>query len=164
MNIGASSPEESGLFFSWGNIEGHAEGSDYNFSQEVYNASPGAAIESDLSLEEDAAHTNQGGLWRMPTSLEFKELYDNCSTTWVSRNGVYGMLFTSNINGNTLFFPAAGFYNGTTLIGRGTGGNYWASTYNSAANAADLAFTSSNVFPQSNAVRFYGFCIRAVRG
>lgn len=163
MNIGARSPEQSGLFFSWGNVEGHAEGSGYNFSQEEYNTTPGAAINTDLSTEEDAANTYLGGSWRMPTSDEFKELCDNCTTTWVSRNGVNGRLFTSNINGNTLFFPAAGNYEGTTLYERGARGNYWASTFYSAAYARLMRFSGSEINPQTISDRPHGFTIRAVR-
>ncbi len=66
-----------------------------------------------LDLEDDAAHMNWGGTWRMPTSDECKELIDNCICTPSKINGVVGYTFKSNITGNSIFFPAAGYYIGT---------------------------------------------------
>lgn len=151
-----------GCYFSWGNTDAHAEGSGYDFSQEVYDATPAAAIDNDLSLSQDAARANLGATWRMPTSAEFKALYDNCTSVWTTLNGVTGRLFTSNENGNTLFFPAAGRYDGRSLGNSGSNGYYWSSTYNSATNARDLRFSISNVYPEGDNARRYGFSVRAV--
>ena len=90
-NIGANSEEESGLYFQWGDTQGYTaeqvgdgkglkafswadykfsnNGSDSNFSK--YNGSDSKTI---LVLEDDAAHVNMGGNWRMPTLDEYKEL------------------------------------------------------------------------------------------
>ena len=155
-------PESNGLYFSWGNIDGHPLGSGYNFNQDKYDATPGAEITDNLSLSQDAARTNLGAPWRMPTAAEFQELYDNCSSIWTTLNGVNGRLFTSNVNGNTLFFPAAGNYNGTSLNSRGSGGLYLSSTYISATDARILVFYSSVIYPQNNGDRSHGFSIRAV--
>lgn len=161
-NVGAEKVSDPGLYFSWGNTEGHAEGSGYNFSQDVYDATPAAAITANLSLSQDAARANLGAPWRMPTDAEFQELYDNCTCVWTTLNGVNGRLFTSNVNGNTLFFPAAGYYEGTSLGSRGSSGSYWSSSYFSATGARLLDFNSSNVNPQYNSSRRYGFSVRAV--
>jgi hypothetical protein len=56
-----------------------------------------------------------GGEWSIPTDTQFQELLDNCTITWVTKNGVPGKLFTSNINGKTLFFINNGYGNATTL-------------------------------------------------
>lgn len=161
-NLGANSPEEAGDYFSWGNTEGHAEGSGYDFSQAVYDTTPAAAITDNLSLSQDAARANLGAPWRMPTAAEFQELYDNCTCVWATLNGVVGRLFTSNVNGNTLFFPAAGRYLGTSLDSHGSRGSYWSSTHLSAASARDLLFSSSDVVPQDYSNRRNGFSVRAV--
>lgn len=152
------------MYFSWGNTGGHAEGSGYDFSQEVYDATPAAAITANLSLNQDAARANLGKPWRMPTADEFQELFDNCTVVWTTMNGVAGRLFTSNVNGNTLFFPAAGYYADSSLNYRGSLGFFWSSTYVSATNAHDLFFDSSNVEPQGSGRRRYGFSVRAVAG
>lgn len=163
MNVGASAPEQAGLYFSWGNTDGHAEGSGYDFSQAVYDATAAAAIDSNLTIEEDMARANLGQPWRLPTKEEFQELYDNCTVEWTSLNGTYGMLFTSDINGNTVFFPAAGNFNGTSLNERGESGYYWSSTYFSAIEAYNLDFNSSDANPEVYSRRRFGFSVRAVQ-
>ena len=162
MNVGASSPEEPGLYFSWGNTDGHAEGSGYDFSQASYEASGANLIDTDLSLQNDMARANLGEPWRMPTKEDFQELYDNCTSVWTELNGVAGRLFTSQVNGNSIFFPAAGEYDGTTLGGRGTGGFYWASSYSSTLYAYYMNVNSSEVIPQNTNNRRNGFSVRAV--
>lgn len=151
-----------GDYFSWGNVEGHPEGSGYNFSQEVYNSTPGAAIEADLSLEQDAARVNLGAPWRMPSSAEFQELLDNCTHVWTQVNGMNGILFTSNVNGNTIFFPAAGYYQGSSLANLGTVGQYWTSKYSSQNSAVDVIFTNSEITVPSTNSRRLGYTVRAV--
>lgn len=161
-NVGAEKPSDPGLYFSWGNVEGHRIDEGYDFSQAVYDETPAADIATDLSSNQDAARANLGAPWRMPTSDEFQELYDNCTVVWTMMNDVVGRLFTSNVNGNTLFFPAAGLYSGTLLVNRGTSGYFWSSSYISETNARNMAFNSSIVNPQSNNTRRSGFTIRAV--
>ena len=164
-NVGASRPEEFGLYFSWGNVTGHAEGSGYDFSQTNYDASAGAALTGNITVDDtyDMAHHNMGGLWRLPRPAEFSELNSNCDHVWIDEDGVQGMRFTSRINGNAIFFPAAGNYSGTTLGYRGSGGLYWSASYSSATNAFNLGFGSSGVGPASGSFRRYGFSVRAVQ-
>ena len=47
----------------------------------------------------------------MPTKEQIKELLDNTTYEDSELNGVKGTLFTSKINGNTLFFPFSGLKN-----------------------------------------------------
>ena len=63
----------------------------------------------------------------------------------------------------TLFFPASGNGNGTSWNNRGSNGNYWSSTLNSAANGRNLNFNSGGVNPQNNNNRFNGFPVRPVQ-
>lgn len=161
-NIGSNTPEDFGLYFSWGNVEGHAEGSGYNFSDANYNASPGKQISGDIALSQDAANAYWGGDCRMPTRLEFQELYDNCDSAWVTENGVAGRRFTSKTNGNSIFFPAAGFYNGTSLYDRGSRGYYWSASRESDRTGYYLSFYSMGVYPQYYTYRRQGFSVRAV--
>jgi len=109
------------------------------------------------------AHHNMGGQWRLPRRTEFQELYDNCDHEWIDEDGMYGMRFTSRVNGNSIFFPAAGLYVGTTLYSRGSDGYYWSSSYNSATLAFNLYFISSTVYPQNYDDRRNGFSVRAVQ-
>ena len=164
-NVGASTPYEHGLYFSWGNVEGHAEGSGYDFSDAVYAETAGAALTGNIPTNNtyDMARHNMGAPCRLPTVGEFQELNSNCDSEWTDEDGVAGRRFTSRINGNSIFFPASGYYNGTTLYYRGSYGYYWSSSFMSATYAYVLDFSSSNVYPASNYYRRYGFSVRAVQ-
>lgn len=161
-NIGGEKPSDPGLYFSWGNTEGHAEGSGYDFSQTVYDATPAASIAADISLEQDAARVNLGAPWRMPTGIELQELIDNCASVWTTLNGVDGYLFTSNVNGNTIFLPAAGYYTGQSLVSGGNNGYFWSSSFISDSRARGLNFGSSSINSQYSGYRRLGFTVRAV--
>ena len=163
--MGASTPYEHGLYFSWGNVEGHAEGSGYDFSDAVYAQTAGATLTGNIAVGNtyDMARHNMGAPSRLPTSGEFQELYNNCDSEWTDEDGVTGRRFTSRINGNSIFFPASGYYDGTTLNNRGSDGNYWSSTYFSETYARYLSFNSSAVNPTSYYLRRLGFTVRAVQ-
>lgn len=161
-NIGAKSPEDVGLYFSWGNTDGHVFGTDYDFYED-YDNTPGAKLTGDIDLAHDAARVNLGEPWRMPTSEEFKELDDNCEHEFVSVNGFKGMRFTSKINGNSVFFPCSGSGSGSSWNYRGSSGVYWSSSLYSAAYGRSLGFYSGGVSPQGNSSRFFGFAVRPVQ-
>ena len=164
-NVGAATPEAVGLYFSWGNVAGHAEGAGYDFSQTTYDNTDGKNLSADIAVGDtyDMARHNMGSPWRLPTMAEFQELYDNCDCVWIEQNGMPGRRSTSRVNGNSIFFPAAGYYDGTTLYSRGADGHYWSSTFLSATNARYLGFNSSIVYPQNYNERRYGFSVRAVQ-
>ncbi len=159
-NVGAKEPWEYGLYFSWGNVDGHTKGSGYDFSETEYASTPGASLP--VNSEYDAARANLGGSWRMPTKDEIKELYGNCTHVWTTQDGVYGMLFTSRINGNSVFFPAAGYHIGTSLSYDGTYGGYWSSSLRSQTYAFGLFFGSGYVHLQAYSSRLIGYPVRAV--
>ena len=164
-NVGASTPYEHGLYFSWGNVIGHAEGSGYDFSDAVYAETPGAALTGNIPVNGtyDLARHNMGAPCRLPTVGEFQELNSNCDSEWTDEDGVAGRRFTSRINGNSIFFPASGNYDGTSLSYRGSYGYYWSSSYVSATNAYYLNFNSSVVYPAYSSRRRRGFTARAVQ-
>ena len=82
-NVGATSPEQAGLYFVWGETTGYTAEQVASgvraFKSGSYKA---ASISADLTLEQDAAHVNLGGDWRMPTKDEWRELIDNCNVVW----------------------------------------------------------------------------------
>jgi len=167
MNVGATAPEQAGLYFSWGNTQGHTPGDGYDFTSEDYEGTPGASLNEDLPLANDAAHVNMGGSWRMPTKEEMDELFNDSYTTneWVTNykgSGINGILVTSKANGNTLFFPAAGDID-EGLVDYGTVGSYWLSSFLSAGAAYYLNFTDVGPIPSSGEERYYGFSVRAVQ-
>ena len=165
-NVGASTPYEHGLYFSWGNVTGHAEGSGYDFSDAVYAETAGAALTGNIPANNtyDMARHNMGAPCRLPTVGEFQELNSNCDSEWTDEDGVAGRRFTSRINGNSVFFPASGLYYGASLDSRGSYGLYWSSSYYSATSAYILYFNSSYVNPANNILnRRLGFTARAVQ-
>lgn len=176
-NVGAKSPEDSGAFVSWGNTDLHFPkdnnmdwGDDdeafedvYKFKYDEYKKTPGYNLEGDIDLEHDAARVNMGEPWIMPTKDDFQELFDNCIWTRKNINGVNGYLVTSKVNGNSIFFPAAGFGNGASLYDRGSNGYYWSSSLYSADYGYYLRFNSGGVDPQYSYNRYYGLSVRAVQ-
>jgi hypothetical protein len=99
----------------------------------------------------------------MPTVSEFQELNANCITEWTTQNGVNGRRFTSRINGNSIFFPAAGYRSGVSLYFRGLRGYSWSSSRYATAGGYFLNFYSGGVNPSDMFNRFNGFSVRAVQ-
>ena len=141
-NVGATAPEDYGNYYAWGETETkadyswatykYANGADDKFTKYCINASYGNEGFTDnkttLEPEDDAAHVNWGGVWRMPTDAEWTELREQCTWTWTTQNGVYGYQVTSKINSNSIFLPATGYRYGTRLYYAGTDGRYWSSS------------------------------------
>ena len=94
----------------------------------------------ELDPEDDAAHVILGGSWRMPTVEEVKELADtkkneNYKWEYKSLNGQEGMFVTYLVNGNSIFLPNTGMWEGTIHSSVNTElddvyrqGYFWAST------------------------------------
>ena len=167
-NIGATTPYEDGLYFSWGNITGHTGDDGYDFGTDnegPYASTPGAALTGNIPTNGtyDAARHNMGAPWRMPTVGEYQELVSNCDSEWTDEDGVAGRRFTSRINGNSIFFPASGNRYGTGLYDRGSNGFYWSASLFSQTYGCNLYFYSGGVSPASTYYRFYGFSVRAVQ-
>ena len=176
-NVGAESPEEYGNYYAWGEV---TTKEDYSWSTYKYangdydkltkycnDASYGNNGFTDsktiLDLEDDAAHVNWGGKWRMPTDAEWTELRNNCTWTWTTQNNVNGYLVKSNTNSNSIFLPAAGCRYDTSLDLVGSYGYYWsASLYEYyPGNAWDFYFNSDNQ-RRRDYTRVYGFSVRSV--
>ena len=78
---------------------------------------PVYSIISDAS--HDPATANWGGNWRMPSTADFVELLEECEWEFVGS----GYRVTGP-NGNSIFFPAAGYRYGNKLFGNGNSGYY----------------------------------------
>lgn len=168
MNVGATSPEDNGGYFAWGEIQPKStynwgsyfdslDGSSTNFNK--YSTSK----KTTLDPEDDAAHVNWGGDWRMPTSNEVNELINNCTWTWTTQNGVNGYKVTSKKNGNSIFLPTAGCRNDSSLYGVGSYGDFWSSSlYSSYSNDAYYLYFSSSNVGRNYGYRSNGHGVRAV--
>ena len=76
-----------------------------------------------------------------------------------------GYKVISKINGNSIFLPAAGSRDGTSVFNVGFAGDYWSSSLDESGPycAYDLRFDSGNVL-WSRSMRNYGRTVRAVYG
>ena len=171
-NVGASSPEQTGLYFAWGETTGYTANDVTSgvraFSEDVYNAGPAASISADLTLKQDAAHVNLGGNWRMPTREEFNELKNNTTQTWTTDyngTGVKGYIVTSKTNGKSIFLPAAGDGVGSSVYNVNDFGFYWLASWYSSSSAyrVYLHFQSNWLdFYTDRYTRRYGYPVRGV--
>ena len=168
MNVGASSPEDYGDYFAWGETEpkDYYDWSTYKWcnGSESTMTKYCSDNKTELEPEDDAAHVNWGPSWRMPTTEQYKELVENCTWTWRTRNGVDGRLVTGP-NGNTIFLPAAGRRWSGNLYDAGYWSYYWSRTLFSghSSKACSLYFHSNAVYWYDYYLRGYGFAVRAVR-
>jgi len=172
-NVGATKPEKYGKYYAWGETElkniydwstyKWCNGSKYTLTKYNLESDYGTVDNKTvLELADDAARTNWGGAWRMPTDAEWTELRNNCTWIWTddyNGTGVAGRIVASKINGNSIFLPAAGCYSGVNLYGAG---GYWSSSL----GTDDPGCAWSVYFDWDNVGRYYSFgrdCGQSVR-
>ena len=83
------SPTEPGNMYKWGNDS-------VKYSKKRHNIS---------DTKFDMAYISSHGRYRMPTKAEFDELVKKCTSKFVLYKEQKGVMFTSKINGNQIFFP-----------------------------------------------------------
>ena len=171
MNVGATTPEGYGNYCAWGETVtkstydwgNYFDPNDGGNTFTKYNNEGGKTV---LDPEDDAAHVNWGGSWRMPTKAEWQELLDNCTWTWTTQNGINGYKVTSNKAGYTdkfIFLPLAGIRYDGDLDDVGSNGCYWSSSLyeDNSYCAWGLYFYSDDRGLYSN-FRYYGQSVRPV--
>ena len=190
FNVGATAPEEYGDYFAWGEIETKTE---YNWEQYKFCTSfnyeedsrtkfskyntriSNGPVDNNLilDLEDDVAHVEWGGNWRMPTEGEVKELINNSTWIWYSSGnsefgGIAGLKVTSNKEGYAnrfIFLPAAGFISASTKYNAGSFGYYWSSSLLKGAPYRAISISANSGtyglgYPEI--VRCDGFTVRPV--
>ena len=172
-NVGASVPQDYGDYFAWGEIEPKTE---YNWptykwcngdssTLTKYNTdSSGGLVDNKtvLDYEDDPAYANLGGSWHMPTSKEWEELIEKCNWKWTVQNGVNGYKI-KGANGNSIFLPAAGGRNNSTLYYAGSYGNYLSSSlYSKEPSNACIASFDNYSARMSKDSRNFGCSVRPV--
>ncbi len=168
-NVGATKPEEYGNYYAWGETQTKRVYSQNNYKYGTYDGDfctlTKYTVTDGVTLiaTDDAASVNWGGTWRMPTIAEWQELGNNCSWTRTTLNGVNGYKVKSKVNGNTIFLPAAGSRNGSSLDGDGDAGYYWSSSLNMRfpCGAWRMLFSSWTT-DRVGGYRYYGCTIRPV--
>jgi TPR repeat protein len=127
-NVGASSREEYGNYYAWGEISTKSE----------YTSKNSKTVDkriNDISGNStyDVARAKWGSSWRMPTYDELHELVRECKWHKISQEGMVGYMGIGP-NGNNIFLPAAGYRSDEIML-EGHSGYYWGSrpeksTYN----------------------------------
>lgn len=179
-NVGANKPEDPGLLFQFGKVDGYTYGDTNNkFTTVSENeiitgnayinpTTSGKKYDAGriLSLEDDVAHVNMGGDWIMPTKADLQELYDNTTKNVITINDKEGMLFTSNINSKSIFVVFAGYWADYTgkFYDSGSNGYIRSSEVNSNYNdtAWYLNFNSDGGCSIDNDARADGYSVRGV--
>ena len=172
-NVGASKPGEYGDYFAWGETKPKTtySWSTYKWCNDSYSTLIKYNTDSNfgrngftdnkrtLELSDDAANVNWGGNWRIPTNSDFLELRSNCTWTWTYQDGAGGYKVTSNVNGNSIFLPAA--YTDDYTVGYI--GRYWTSTLSRTFPylASSFYFASASD-GWDDEYRYFGYSVRPV--
>lgn len=192
-NVGAETPQDNGLYFSWGNVDGHAVDENgnvtdgYSFDTTTYSTTMGGQYTgSTLDTEHDAAAVNMGGDWRMPTVDETRELVQNTDHYYIGEDGNIvveseldsskklrsicfvkkGEAFDYNNRTNFIEIPFAGECNNSLLGGEGLLGRVWSSSvYASNVDLAHYLYfrNSGNLGSDYTNRRYYGQSVRGVQ-
>lgn len=174
FNLGASSAEEYGDFFAWGDVE---QKSSIDYYWGTYTWCSGSHntlfkyntdktyghIDNKRILEsgDDACRKMLGNGWKIPSKKEFEELRNRCSWRYESLNGVDGYRVTGK-NGNSIFLPIAGVFKDSQHLNIDKG-YYWANEIGeiSPSDAYILKLSEKDREISTNA-RKDGVLIRAV--
>lgn len=178
-NVGATSPEDFGDYFAWGETEvktnydwstyKYCKGAQNTLTKYCQNSSNGYNSFTDelteLEPADDAASVRWGSEWRTPSEEQFGELLNSDYTTavWMMLNSVYGLKITSKKNGNYIFLPAAGMFNGMVFQNAGSTGSYMTRTLASSPSLAWRLNFGISSFGMNSTGRNYGQPIRPVK-
>jgi hypothetical protein len=180
-NVGASSPEDAGDYFAWGETsptpKPKYDWSTYKYANGAYDkltkycnkSSYGnnGYTDSRTTLEksDDAAYKNWGEGWCMPTQAQFQELKEKCTWTWTTRNGKNGYE-VKGPNNKSIFLPAAGYKGSDGKPSDvGSRGYFWSSSLYTVypGFARRLYFYSSDIGLGRWEYRYVGQSVRPVR-
>lgn len=161
-NVGATTPEDYGKYFAWGETTtktNYTQANSKTFEKSI----------SDITGKKtyDVATANWGNSWRIPTKNEFDELKHNCTWQWVTQNGRNGYKVTSKKNNKSIFLPATGYKDGSSLEFTGEYGCYWfgnKSTSDGSNQNAPYILLSSEEISYGEMWRYMGMCIRPIYG
>ena len=90
----------------------------------------------------------------------FGQILQHDITNYNNIEGLNGRVFTSKVNGNTLFIPATGYRSGSDIHDVGSGCNLWSSSLylDNPSSAYSLDFGSDDI-SMGNYYRYYGFSV-----
>lgn len=156
-NVGATSPEEYGGYYAWGETEekkGYC--SDNYLLADIKECICGTCY--------DVATVKWGDGARMPTIEDIMELFDYSTTLEIIKyNGKYGYNIKGP-NGNSIFFPAAGYHGATGIGGENNIGCYWTGSYSiEYCSPYELYFNGNTAWTYANFQQYHGLPVRPVK-
>ena len=161
-NVGAGAPEEYGNHYAWGELEPKTDYSSYTYKFYNNGYTKYGSIDNkyELDEEDDVARQKWGEDWRMPTFGELKELYEKCSFSNETYNGVPVTKVTGP-NGNYIYMPGPGNFTGQTLYFKNSVGSYWSRDLETDSYAKDLDFFTGSQSLNGD-TRYHGQSVRPV--
>lgn len=166
-NIGAVVPQGLGLYFSWGNIQGHywngsAFADGYQFSQQEYEQSPGYLWQSNIDDAHDAAREYLGEHWKIPTTENITELIDNCNSIVLHVGSLQIIRLVSMVNYNFIEIPFGGIAENGILRYNNLGGYYQLTNYRDDGFCTMAYFNYNNNKGLTRGDRYTGLNIRPI--
>lgn len=158
-----------GRKFDWTNYSSKFTDGDWDKMKkyclnEVYGAVDNKTV---LDLEDDAAHVNWNGAWRIPTIAELDALCSQCNWSWITMTNSKGenvqgyQVSNKQDSSKYIFLPAAGNRHDDQLFFEGSEGYYWANSITNTMNASYLLF-SEHEYIRLDYFRFEGCSVRPV--
>ena len=187
MDLGAEEVGEYGSYYAWAEVEANRE----NYDQNYYRWGNYSTLSKYLPLsyngrkddkafldeDDDAAHVELGGEWRIPTLDEASELFEtqgNENYRWetVEVNGHSCRKITYLVNGNSILLPFSGYKFRGQAQTVGTRHYSWTSNCVAQSSSMHMAYIIDAILTFkagdetegiSSKERWYGCTIRPVK-
>jgi len=133
-DLGASGPLDTGTFYAWGETTGKYFFDDIHYFDLYHDnyLNYAAGKRTSLLAAHDAARTELGTGWQIPTKADWDELVDNCSWQMQKYNGIVGVRATGP-NGTSIFFAINGVADGKNVEDWMSA--YWANNLSGSSSA-----------------------------
>lgn len=162
FDMGAANPDATGLYLPWGDITGEA------YNNATYPPGLNITLEDISGTEYDIATAQWGSEWRLPTTAEFQELWDNTTHELISDyagTGYKAMRLTA-ANGRSIVMFIGGYRENGSVKSQNEFGYYWTGNLppDNKGYPSCFALQGEKNGYESQAQKFIGLFIRPVSG